>query len=155
MGRLRSTVAGMAVLTIAAFGCGSSKSSTAPTSSNGASTSTSYPAGKQQVCQARDNLKSSMAALTDPSTLTGGKSGITSAVDKVQSDLTALADAAKQGYKPQVDALRASLQQLQTAVGNLGSGNPGQNLQAVATQISNVGTAANELFGKLQTDCGS
>jgi hypothetical protein len=155
MGRLHSTVLCTAILATAAFGCSSSKSSTTTPTTRGLSASTTYPAGKEQVCQARDQLKSSLAALTDPSLLTKGKSGIKSAVDKVQSDLTALANAAKQDYKPQIETLRTSLNQLQTAVGNLGNGNAAQNLQAVTTQIGNVGTAANDLLSKLQADCGS
>jgi hypothetical protein len=155
MDRLRTTVLCTAILAMAAFGCSSSKSATTTPTSSGTSTSVTYPAGKEKVCKARDNLKSSLAALTNPSLLTQGKSGIKSAVDKVQSDLTALANAGKGDYKPQIDALRTSLNQLQTAVGNLGNGNAAQNLQAVTTQISNVATTAKDLLSKLQADCRS
>jgi hypothetical protein len=155
MGRQRSTLLGTAILVALAFGCGSSKSPATTPTSSAPSASTTYPAGKEQVCQARDRLKSSMAALTDPSLLTGGAGAIKSAVTKVQSDLTALANAAKSDYKPQIDALQTALNQLQTAVGKLGTGNPAQNVPAVAIQLVNVKTAANDLFSKLQADCGS
>ena len=151
MGRLRCAVLCTAVLAAAASACSSSH----PTTATPTTTVTTYPAGKEQVCQARDKLKSSLAALTNPSLLTGGKSGIKSAVDMVQSDLTAVAHAAKHDYKPKLDALQTALKQLQTAVDNLGNGNAAQNLQAVATQIGNVGSAASALLAKLQTDCGS
>jgi hypothetical protein len=143
---------------MAAAGCSSSVSTTSTTvtsSASGTSGSTSYPAGKEQVCQARDQLKTSLAALTNPIILAGGTSGIKAAVNKVQSDLTALADASKQDYKPQVDAMQASVTQLQTAVGTVGSNNASQNLQAVGSAIATVGTSANDLFTKLKSTCGS
>ena len=51
--------------------------------------------------------------------------------------------------------MQSSLDELQTAVGNLGNGNVTQNLQAVGTAIAGTGTAAAALFTQLQTACGS
>jgi len=131
------------------------KSSGSGSASSGPSTSTSYPADKQQVCQARDQLTTSMAALTTPSLLTGGTAAIKAAVDQVQTDLNAVAAAGKQDYQPQVTALQSSLQQLQTAVGNLGSGGAAQDLKTVATAVAATATAAGDLFTQLKTACGS
>jgi hypothetical protein len=107
------------------------------------------------VCQARDQLKTSVEALTDPSVLTSGTSAIKAAVDRVQSNLDALRTAAKQDYKPEVDAFQTSLQQLESAVGNLGNGNLSQNLQAVGSAIAKVGTTSGDLFSKLKAACES
>jgi hypothetical protein len=121
----------------------------------GSSTSASYPAGKEQVCQARDQLHTSIAALTSSSLLKGGTTSIKAAVDQVQTDLTAVAAAGKQDYQPQVTALQSSLQQLETAVGALGNGSASGGLAAVATAIAATGTAAEDLFTQLKTACGS
>ena len=132
------------------------KSSGSGSASSGPSTSTSYPADKQQICQARDQLTTSIAALTTPSLLTGGTAAIKTAVGQVQTDLTAVAAASKQDYQPQVTALQSSLQQLETAVGNLGSGGgAAQDLKTVATAIAATATAAGDLFTQLKTACGS
>ena len=96
-----------------------------------------------------------MAALTTPSLLTGGTAAIKAAVDQVQTDLNAVAAAGKQDYQPQVTALQSSLQQLQTAVGNLGSGGAAQDLKTVATAVAATATAAGDLFTQLKTACGS
>jgi cytochrome c556 len=158
---LRSIVVfSTAVLAMAGVGCSSNSNQStsaqaSSSSSAGSSGSTSYPAGKEQVCQARDQLKTSLDALIDPSLLAGGTSAITAAVDKVQSSLAALKTAAKQNYKPEVDALQTSLQQLQSAVGNLGNGNVSQSLQAVGSAIAKVGTTSGDLFTKLKAACGS
>ncbi|HEY5149447.1 MAG TPA: hypothetical protein VIJ23_06440 [Mycobacterium sp.] len=139
----------------------SSSSSSRPTTSGSASStpastagSTSYPADKEQVCQARDQLQTSVGALTNTSLLTGGTSGIKAAVDQVQNDLTAFATAAGQNYQPQVNALQTSLQQLQTTTGNLQDGNLAANLQTLGSGIASVATAATDLFTQLQADCG-
>ena len=134
---------------------GSSGSASASASMAGSAGSTSYPAGKEQVCQARDQLKTSTTALTNPSLLTGGSTAIKAAVDQVQTDLTAVAAAGKQDYQPQVTAMQSSLQQLQTAVGNLGNGSASENLKTIGTAIAATGTAAGDLFTQLKTACGS
>jgi len=130
-------------------------SGSASASMAGSAGSTSYPAGKEQVCQARDQLKTSTTALTNPSLLTGGSTAIKAAVDQVQTDLTAVAAAGKQDYQPQVTAMQSSLQQLQTAVGNLGNGSASENLKTIGTAIAATGTAAGDLFTQLKTACGS
>ena len=157
----------VAALAIALAGCSSSTtptptstststtpsaSSTSPASSG---TPSSYPTGKEQLCQARDQLKTSLASLTNPSLLQQGTVVIKAAVDQVQTDLNAVVAAGTQDYQPQVTALQSALQQLQSATGNLGNGNVSQNLQAVGTAIAATGTAAADLFGQLQATCGS
>jgi hypothetical protein len=151
-----------AVLALAVVGCGSSTPKSAPAPSTASSappasggSSTTYPAGKEQVCQARDQLKTSVAALTKPSLLVGGTTAIKAAIDQIQTDLTALKAAAKQDYGPQVDAVQTDLQQLQTTVGNLGAGDLAKNLPAVGSAISKVGTSSQALFSTLQAACGS
>ena len=148
----------VALVTLTVAGCGSkAKTSTASASSTttGSSTAATYPAGKQDVCQARDQLKTSVTALTKPVLLTGGSSAIKAAVDQVQTDVTALKAAAKTDYQPQIDALQASVKELETAAGDLGNGNVSQNLQTVGTDIAAVGTASADLFNLLKTSCGS
>ena len=157
----------VAALAIALAGCSSSTTSTSTSTSTGTTpsasstspassgTPSSYPAGKEQLCQARDQLKTSVASLTNPSLLQQGAAVIKAAVDQVQTDLNAVVAAGTQDYQPQVTALQSALQQLQSATGNLGNGNVSQNLQAVGTAIAATGTAAADLFGQLQATCGS
>ena len=89
------------------------------------------------MCQARDLLKTSLAALTNPSLLKGATSGIKAALSQVQNDLNALEPAANGNYQPQVDAVQTSLQQLQAGAGNMGSGQVAQNLPAVGSAKAN------------------
>ena len=133
----------------------SATSSSSSSASSAVSGSTGYPAGKEQVCQARDQLKTSVTSLTNPTLLVGGTDAIKAAVGQVQTDLGGIVAAGKQDYEPQVTAVQSSLDQLQTAVGNLGNGNVTQNIQAVGAAIAATGTAAADLFSQLKTTCGS
>jgi hypothetical protein len=153
----RIAASAVAVLALTVAGCSSSSKTTSATgsSSTTASSPSTYPAGKEQLCAARDQLRSSITAVARPSLLIGGKDAITTAVDKVQSDLDALKVAAKQTYRPQVDAVEAALGDLKTAVGTLGNGNTSQNLQTVGTDIANVGSTSEDLLTTLKTSCGS
>jgi hypothetical protein len=146
-------------LTVAGCSSATSTSTTsttaASTSAAGSSSSSGDPAGKEQVCQARDELKTSLAALVDPTLLLGGADGITAAVDQVQTDLDALAAAGRQDYAPQVEAMQTALTDVQTAVSALGDGNASANLTAVGTAIADTGTASSALFTQLTAACGT
>ncbi|MGS0687570.1 hypothetical protein ACVBEQ_20835 [Nakamurella sp. GG22] len=153
----------MIVLTLVLTACSSSNSPTVtsnsadtqPSSSAPESGASTYPAGKEDVCQARDQLSASINALTDSALLTGGAAGIQAAVGEVQTSLTALVAAGKDDYGPQLDALQTALDQVQTAVGEVGNGNAATGLVGIGTAIGSVGSAASNLFTALRTTCGS
>ena len=157
-------VLAVTVVAMAAVGCtsGNTTATTASSSSSSSSSSTAagssvpatYPAAKQQLCQARDQLKASMQALTQPSLLTGGATAIKAAVAKAHTDLADLRTAAQQTYGPQVDAMQTALNQLETAAGTLGNGDAAQNLLAVRTAITSMGTSSTDLFTTLTAACG-
>ena len=117
--------------------------------------STSYPAGKEQICQARDQLKTSITTLTDQGLLTAGTTAIKASVQQVQTDFDAVKAAAKEDYHSQVTDMQDALQQLQTAVGNLGNGDAAANLVAVGKAVTATAAAAEDLFTQLKTACGS
>ena len=152
-------------LAVVLAGCSSSNTSPSTSSSSAASSSsasssassgsTSYPAGKEEICGARDQLKTSIDALTKPALLLGGTDAIKAAVTQVQTDVNAVVAAGKQDYAPQVNALQTSVESLQTAVGNLGSGSVATNMQAVGSAIATTGMAASDLFTQLKAACGS
>lgn len=161
--RLRPAVVaiGAVVVVLALTGTGCSSSTTpstttsAPASAAGSSSPANDQAGKEQVCAARDQLKTSVTALTDASLLAAGTTAIKAEVAQVQSDLAAVKKAGKQDYETQVDAMQSAVDQLQTAAGKVGNGDAAQNMQAVGTAIAATGVAAEDLFSKLQTTCGS
>jgi hypothetical protein len=118
------------------------------------STSTTYPAGKQQLCEARAKLKTSVATLVKPSTLTSGRNAIKAAANQVKTNLTAFKKAAKGYYKPQINAVQAAVQQVVTAAGKLGNGQVSKNLEAVGSAITKVGTTTAALVANTKASCG-
>jgi hypothetical protein len=151
-----AAIGSVVLLATVLMGCSSTKTSTSSASSTSTtSTTASYPADKQEVCQARDQLQTSVSALTNPTLLTKGGSAIKAAVTQVQTDVQSVKTAAKQDYQPQIEALQTSLQDLQRAAGDLGDGSIAQNMTAVGTAIASVGTNASALVTQLKTTCGS
>ena len=153
-GRGRTLLVGLvAVVAVALGGCSSSNKSTASGSST--TVAHSYPAGKEQVCKARDQLKTSVEDLTNPTLLTSGSSAIKSAVTNVQDNLKNLEKAAKEDYKPQVQDVQNAVKDLQSSVENRGNNSITSNLQNIGNAISKVGSTSSALLSKLNTDCGS
>jgi gas vesicle protein len=153
-GRGRTLLVGLvAVVAVALGGCSSSNKSTASGSST--TVAHNYPAGKEQVCKARDQLKTSVEDLTNPTLLTSGSSAIKSAVSNVQDNLKNLEKAAKEDYKPQVQDVQNAVKDLQSSVENRGNNSITSNLQNIGNAISKVGSTSSALLSKLNTDCGS
>lgn len=132
-----------------------SSSSSVASSAAKASVSTSGASDKEAACAARTQLQTSVDTLTSSSLLTSGTTAIKAAVDQVQTDLNSLAAAAKDDYRPQIDAVQSDLKQLQTSVSALGSGNVSENLTALGSSIAATGTSAQALLKQVQADCGS
>lgn len=138
-----SVTLGFAVLA----GCSSDDDSSS-TSTTKAATS------KEAVCDARTKLQKNLKSLLeDPSLVTGGKSGIQSALDGFETDVDNLADAAKSAYQPQIDAVQSALDDLKTAVGKLGEGSLTENLQDVGNAVTKVGSTTETLLDQVKADC--
>ncbi len=130
-----------------------STSDTAMSSGEVSGTAT-YAPEQAQLCQARDQFQTSAGQLTDPALLSQGASAIGAAVDKMQNDLDALVTAARPELRPQIDAVQTSLEELRTAVGNLGSGDVAENLRNVTSAAAKVGSSSTQLLSELNTICG-
>ena len=157
----------VSLLAAGAAGCASGTTGTSSVSPSAATSSmmaasmtattgsTSYPAGKEDICQARDQLQTSINELTNTQLVAEGTNAIKAGVDQVQTDFDAVKAAAKDDYQAPVTALQSALQQLQTAVAGLGSGDATENLRAVGAAITTTVAASENLFTQLKTACGS
>jgi capsule polysaccharide export protein KpsE/RkpR len=94
-----------------------------------------------------------VTALTDPALLKQGATAIEAALRQVQTDFQAVKSASTENYQPQIEALQASLKDLQRATGQLGQGSPGPTLTELGTAITGVGTDASALLTDLTTTC--
>jgi hypothetical protein len=146
--KLRGIVATTALVCLAGslVGCSSDSKSSSTTSST---------TSKDKVCSDKTAVESSVKALTNPDVLTGGKSSITSALDKVEKNVNALGTSVKADLKPQVDAVKSALDALKTDVKNVGNGSLADSLQQIGDAIAKVGTTAGDLESSLSSQCPS
>ena len=95
------------------------------------------------LCQAREALKTSITNLSSVDIVKSGTSGLTDALNTIKTDLQAVRASAGSDVQPQVDAFQKSLDTLQTA---LGGGAPA----ATVTAVRDVGTTGATLLTSLQ-----
>ena len=149
----RSMRMATAVAIIGAFalaGCGSSSKSSSgssPTTTSSATTS-----GSSAECQSVNEFKTSLSALTSPSTFTGGKTSVQAALDGVKTSLDGVKSTLKSGDKPKVDALQSSITDLQTAIDNM-SGISG--LSSVESAAKNVAQSGQAVLDAVEAGCPS
>ena len=122
---------------------------TAPTASAGSGGSVA-PAG--DVCADREALSTSVDALKNVDIRAEGTNGLTTAIGAVKDDLAALRTSAGDELQPQVQAVQSALDDVQTAVGNVGSG----GVAAAVTAVASLGSASKTLLDQLQAGaCGT
>jgi hypothetical protein len=143
---LRRILCGTAVFVLAltVAGCGSD-------SGSGSSTTGSQSA----VCKDKRALEDSVKSLTNLDLATAGSGKIKADARDVQDDLDALGKSVKSDLKPQVDALKSAVQDLEDAVKNFGDQSISQSLQDTGSAISKVGSTSADLAKKLQDRCPS
>ena len=106
----------------------------------------------ERSLQSVNQFKTSLSTLANPSTFTGGKSGIQTALDSVKTSLNNVKTTLKSGDKPKVDALQSSITDLQKAINNM-SGVSG--LAGVASAAKNVGQSAQAVLAAAKAGCPS
>ena len=130
-----------AVGLIAVAACGSSAGST--------SSSTSRPA----YCSDRTNLQNSVKGLTSLNA-SAGISGLQAQVTKVKTSATRLANATKNDFPSQSNALNSSITALQNSAQSLASNPSAANIGTVTKDAGNVVTAARNLVNATNAKCG-
>jgi hypothetical protein len=133
------------VLSSLLAGCGSSG-----TSSTANTATTSTTAAGSPICQSLTDLKTSVKALADPSTLSGGKRTIQTALTSVRDHLDQLKSTVSSGDKPKVNAVQSSIDELQTAVNDL---NGLSGAGTVANAANDVGQSVQHLVSAVKAGC--
>ena len=132
-------------ISLVAAACGSSNNSSSSTEAATTVEATTTTASAQALCAARDQLKTSIEALTSLDIVKNGTSSLTSAIDEVKNNLQAVKSAATDQLKPQVDDFTTKLQALQDAVGNAGSGGASQIISAATAAARSGATLLSSL----------
>jgi ElaB/YqjD/DUF883 family membrane-anchored ribosome-binding protein len=111
--------------------------------------------GEAAVCEARDELDSSFAALGDVDIVNDGTDALRDAVEAITDDVDALADAAGDEAGDEVAAVSDTFEALLASVGEIADGDsPGSGASAVGAALTDFGEALGDLAVALQTECG-
>jgi hypothetical protein len=144
---LRRIVSGTAVVALAltVAGCGSDSDSSSSTTTS----------AQSAVCKDKTALEDSVKSLTNLDLATAGEGKIDSDAQDVQDNLDALGKSVKANLKPEVDALKAAVQDLEDAVKGFGDQSITQSIQDAGSAISKVGSTGADLAKKLDSECPS
>lgn len=107
---------------------------------------------QETYCEAGESLESSVAALVNLDLIAEGTDGLNAALDSVEGDLEELRDAASDAAADEVDALRGSVEELESSISTLGGEITLENVSALGTAVENVATSAQGVYTTL-TDC--
>jgi hypothetical protein len=135
-----------------------SPGSGATTTSPGSGTTTAAPPSPSPtsaVCQAAAELRTSVNNLAHIKIGKDTVNEIKSNLADVEAKFSALTAQLHDANQPQVGAAKSSLDTLMTAVSNLSAHPSTSTLQAVATAVTGVTTAAGNLLTSLAPQCGS
>jgi hypothetical protein len=144
---IRRLLSGTAVVALAltVAGCGSDSDSS----------SSSTTSAQTAVCKDKTALEDSVKSLTNLDLATAGSGKIKSDAQDVQDNLDALGKSVKANLKPEVDALKSAVQDLEDAVKGFGDQSISQSLEDTGSAISKVGSTSADLAKKLNDQCPS
>jgi hypothetical protein len=142
-----ATTSAAAAATTASSGTATTSATTGSSgaTTTAAATGTSAGPANEELCADREALATSVDALKDIDLVAEGTDGVKSAVTAVKDDLEALRASAGDELKPQVDAVRSDIDDLEAAIEQLGSGGASAAVSAVTSLVDSARTLLDEL----------
>jgi hypothetical protein len=137
-----------------AVACSSGSAPAGGTSPSATPTSAS-PTATSVVCQDAADLRTSLRSLTHSGVSKGDVTELKSSLAQVHTDLTSLITHAKGQWQTQTSALKASLDQLQTAVSDLSANRSASTVAGVVAGLGEVATTGGSLLTAVSTRCPS
>jgi hypothetical protein len=154
MKRRSAAWVGPVVAVVALAGCSGTPTSGATSSSASSSGATaSGVTASAAVCQAADDLRSSLTALGDVQVVQQGTEAVRPAFTSVQSALAQLRIDAGDEYSDDVDRVQADADQVRTALDAAGQDASAQTLATVASSVGVLLSDANALVDQVQSTC--
>ena len=154
-----SAIAAVALLCILTS-CGTSSAPTqtspgesSPAAASAAPTSTAATVTPSAACADAAELKSSLEALTQVRPLQDGVTALTTAIDKVKSDLDTAQASAAGALQPSVQQVKTAFAELQAAASGLSANNIKGKAPAIAAALKQLGTATKALSSTIAERC--
>jgi ABC-type glycerol-3-phosphate transport system substrate-binding protein len=125
--------------------CSSDDENSAPPDSDATEEPSATSAAGGDPCADRDELRSSIDALTEVDVVAEGTNGLEPAIEAVTEDLAAVQESAGDDIQPEVDAVGSALDDVEAAVSN-GSA---EDAAQIAASLSTLAGTASELLEAL------
>lgn len=103
------------------------------------------------ACEAKERLQSSVDDLRNVDVVDDGLDALRTDVDAVADNLATFRSEVSAELEPEVDAVQAAVDQVRSTLES--SGTPAELASALATDLSDLGAAWNELTGAAQDLC--
>ena len=107
-----------------------------------------------RVCDARDELSTSVEALGDVAVVSDGTDELRTAFDDVLTAVDELADATGDRLGDEVEAERAEIDDVQTAVGSIGDQSAAAAVELVGDEVGELTESATALVDEASSTCG-
>jgi hypothetical protein len=104
-------------------------------------------------CDSADSLQANIVGLGDVDLIGEGTSAVTDQLGQIESDLDNLRESGADVVAEEVDALETAVEQLGSALRDLGEGISVEDAEGAIESISNVNSAAGAVIDKLATVC--
>jgi hypothetical protein len=143
---------GAAALAIVLSSAACTSSSKTASSPSAPASPTSTTQGTEQFCSAYEALNASVQHLASLNVVAVGTNGLKAAADDVKQKAAALASAAGV-FAPQVNAVTAPIEQLESTLRNLPSNGLRGALPTITSQVTAIVTASRQLASAVTTAC--
>jgi hypothetical protein len=132
--------------TTLAGGAAAADTTEAATTAETATVASTAGAASGDACADREQLRSSVTALSEVQVVADGTDELRAAVDAVESDLEQVRASAGSTVEPQVQAIRDAIAATEAGLANLGEGGAAE----VATALTALSTATTDLMTTLE-----
>jgi hypothetical protein len=149
----RLGIAGLALgLVVGGVACGDDDNSSATTVTTTTVVSTTNPgpvgSASAELCQARDDLRTSISDLSKVDVIKNGTSAVTDQLNTIKDNLAKVRSSAGSDVKPQVDAFQQAVDGLQTALS--GSTPSVTGVVSAVRQVATTGSTLLQSLGNLR-----
>lgn len=106
------------------------------------------------LCDARDDLRTSVENLEDVDVVEGGTEALDDAVSDVEESVRSLRDAAQEEYDDEISAVEDAWDQLGQVLSNLGNQpSASAEIEAVGDSLAELAAATETLVDSLSEEC--
>lgn len=151
--RLATVGAALLLGSLTLAGCSSSSEDSATTPTAPATVSASPTGSTAAICADAEATKASLKGIVDVNVLQDGTDALKSNFATFKSDAETLIASAQTQFAPETDAVKASISDLQTAIGNVKDSPSVAEVAALAPALASIKSTTQALLDAVDAAC--